>query len=269
MKEMNKSFLLFVLVLALSSCVPNKDIIYLQGNPSSLKEIKRINSEPYKLKVDDIIFIDLKSSVNEELIQLFSKSGSTMGGNNVVGNQQSGGGAYFRGYSVDNHGNVRMPHLGEINVLGYTVKEVRQKIEKKLLSLFKNKDDFFVTVKLAGIRYTILGEVRSPGPKTIYQNKVSILEAISNSGDIPVVGNRKNVEIIRFTPEGVKKYIVDLTKISAIDSEVFYIKPNDYINVKPIKQKSWGTGTTGLGSLSSIIQAFTLITSTILLIRNL
>lgn len=267
---MNKKYLFFTLlvIIGLTSCVPNKDIIYLQGSPTSLKEIKKVNKEPYKLKVDDIIFIELKSSINEELISLFSKGGN-IGGNNMGNQQNNGAGAYFRGYSVDTHGNVRLPNIGEINVLGYTTKEVREKVENELLKFFQNKDDFFVTVKLAGIRYTIMGEIRNPGPNVIYQNRVSILEAISNSGDITGVGNRKNVEIIRFTPEGVKKYVINLTQIEAVDSEVFYIQSNDYINVKPLKQKSWGTGTTGLGSLSSIISAFTLVTSTILLIRNL
>lgn len=256
--------------MGLASCVPNKDIIYLQGNPTSLKEIKKVNNEPYKLKVDDIIFIDLKSSVKEELISLFLKGNESGQGRATNNTQQnSGAGAYFNGYSIDSHGNIRMPYLGEINVLGYTVKEVREKIENELLKQFQDKNSFFVNVKLAGIRYTVLGEIRIPGPKIIYQNRVSILEAISNSGDITDVGNRKNVEVIRINPDGVKKFVIDLTKIEAIDSDVFYIKPNDVINVKPLKQKAWGTGTTGLGSLSSIISAFTLVTSTILLIRNL
>ena len=53
------------------------------------------------------------------------------------------------------------------------------------------------------------------------------------------------------------------------DSEVFYIHPNDYINVPALKQKSWGTGTTGLQSLTTLVSIFTLVTSTILLVRNL
>lgn len=152
--------------------------------------------------------------------------------------------------------------------MGYTTKEVRLKIENELSKLFKSPEDIFVTVKLDGIRYTIFGEVNNPGPKIIYQNKVSIIDAISNAGDITLTGNRKNVEVLRFSPGGKQKYTIDLTKIEALDSEVFYIKPNDYINVIPLKQKSWGTGTTGLQSLTTIISIFTLVTSTILIVRG-
>ena len=122
---------------------------------------------------------------------------------------------------------------------------------------------------MSGIKYTIIGEVADPGPKVIYQNRVSIIDAISNSGDITVTGNRKNVELIRNTLNGRKKYSLDLTSVNVLDSEVFYIQPNDIINVMPLKQKSWGTGTTGLQSLTTIISVFSLVTSTVLLVRNL
>jgi len=134
-----------------------------------------------------------------------------------------------------------------------------------LLNLY----NIFVSVKLSGIKYTIIGEINSPGPKVISQNKVSIIDAIANSGDITTVGNRKKVEIIRRSATGTDKYYIDLTNVNALTSEVFYIKPNDIINVIPLKQKSWGTGTTGLQTISTIISVFTLLTSTFILARNL
>ncbi len=49
---------------------------------------------------------------------------------------------------------------------------------------FNKEANIFVTVKLAGLRYTINGEIGSPGTKLLYQDKVTIMEAIANSGDI-------------------------------------------------------------------------------------
>ena len=49
------------------------------------------------------------------------------------------------------------PYVGELNVLGYTEKEVREKIEEELGKYFKDTSNIFVTVKLAGIRFTVLG----------------------------------------------------------------------------------------------------------------
>ena len=132
---------------------------------------------------------------------LFQKAvNNNAGGNNQV--VQAGSG-YFRGYSVDRHGNIRLPYLGEINVLGYTPTEVRKKIEAKIDEYISEEAEFFVTVKLDGIRYTVMGEVNRPGPKVLFQNRISILEAITDAGDIKVVGDRKSVEIIRSSATGI------------------------------------------------------------------
>jgi polysaccharide export outer membrane protein len=267
---MIKKFIIFGILIHIVSCVPSKDLIYLQGNPIIKKDIDRINNVPYKLQVDDMINIQFQSTKNELIdIDMFQKGGGS--NNNINNNPQNfgGGSGYFSDYSINNHGNIRLPYIGEINVLGYTTVEVRKKLEEKFWKWFKNKDDVFITVKLSGIRYTIIGEVGSPGPKVIFQNKVSIIDAIANSGDITTVGNRKKVEIIRNSISGTEKFIVDLTDINIFDSNVFYIKPNDIINVVPLKQKAWGTGTTGLQTLTTLISVFTLLTSTYVLARNL
>jgi polysaccharide export outer membrane protein len=60
---------------------------------------------------------------------------------------------------------------------------------------------------------------------------------------------------------------IDLTDIKAMQSPYYFIQPNDYIYIKPLKQKSWGTGTTGIQSLTTIITALSLITTVLLLIQ--
>ena len=40
--------------------------------------------------------------------------------------------SYFTGYSIDEHGNIRLPYIGELNVLGYTTDEVREKVKSEL-----------------------------------------------------------------------------------------------------------------------------------------
>ena len=57
-------------------------------------------------------------------------------------------------------------------------------LEKKLLEEeFKETANIFVTVKLAGLRFTAYGEVGSPGTTTLYQERVNVFEALANSGD--------------------------------------------------------------------------------------
>ena len=252
---MRKIPLFLVLIFLFSSCVPTKDLIYLSGTPKENKEIHKINTNPYKLQVGDNISIDVTSD-NVNLVAVFLKSSGSLSENTsspVI-------------YSIDVNGNIRMPILGEINVLGYTTKEVRVKIEEKFANYFMKEDSYFVSVKLDGIKYTIMGEINSPGPKVVYQNQLSILDAITFSGDIPISGDKKNVEVIRISPNGNKKLTIDLTSINALNSEIFFIQNNDYINIKALRQKSL---TEGLGSITGIVSLISLLTTTVLILRGL
>jgi polysaccharide export outer membrane protein len=57
---------------------------------------------------------------------------------------KSEAGLYFDGFTVDDHGNIRFPILGELNVIGYTLEEVRIKIEKQLLEDYFKRGKYFL-----------------------------------------------------------------------------------------------------------------------------
>lgn len=217
----------------------------------------RTKEMPYKFQVGDNIIIDVKSD-NADLVPVFLKNDALPGTTpsrtrNIA-------------YKVDLNGNIRMPIFGEIRVLGFDANEVQLKLEQKFSQYFTEDDSYFVSVSLDGIKYTIMGEINLPGPKVIYQNTVSIIDAITAAGDIPVTGDKKNVELFRITSNGIKKKTIDLTSIESLGSEIFYIQNNDYINVKPLSQKSLVEGLKSLQGIASIVS---LITSTILLLRGL
>ena len=73
---------------------------------------------------------------------------------------------------------------------------------------------------------------------------------------------------MRKTPTGVEMHDLDLTDRNVINSPYYYLQPNDYVYVKPMKQKSWGTGKTGIESLGTIITLLSLVTTTYLLLKN-
>jgi polysaccharide biosynthesis/export protein len=260
-----KYIFIVLVVFSFVSCIPNKNLVYLQNNGSENESIEVLasNSKPYRLQTNDILSISIKA-LDQRLVEMFSPS--SLGGQQ----QNSPTALYFNGFTVDDHGNIRIPVLGDVNVMGYTTEEVRGVLEKRLLDeYFKSEARLFVNVKLAGLKYTMNGEIGSPGTNFLYQDKANIMEAIANSGDIAFTGDRKNVQVIRKLPQGYQTYTIDLTDAKAFNSPVFNIQPNDYIYVKPLRQKSWGTGTTGLQSFSAIISAITLIATTFLLTKTL
>ncbi|MFT4643111.1 MAG: polysaccharide export outer membrane protein [Candidatus Azotimanducaceae bacterium] len=253
---MNKFLIYIFIVVFLSSCMSTKKTSYFQGEPSPISELYKFHNDPYKLQINDILSVTIKAE-DPKLIALFETP------------EDGGGELYFNGYTIDRHGNIRIPYIGELNVLGYTATEVREKIEIELKNFIKRPETIFVDVKLSGIQFLVTGEVGSPGTVSLLQNQVSILDAIANAGEISEFGDRENVFIVRKSLDGVKKYKIDMTDIAIFESEYFYIQPNDIVYVPALKQKFWGTGTTGLQTFTTLASILTVLASSVLLIKNL
>lgn len=264
---MNKSLLLIAIVIniVLVSCIPYKDTLYLQNKENATDSLQILveQQKPYRVQINDILNIRIKVT-DQENVEIFNPIGA--GSLNANPEQQ----AYFDGFTVDLHGNIRIPELGMINVLGFTTEDIEKLITQKLLEdQFKETANIFVTVKLTGLRYVTIGEITSKGTQTLFQDRVNIYQAIANAGDIPDTGNKKDVLIIRQYPDGQKIHHVDLTDKQVMKSPYYYIQPNDMIYVKPLKQKSWGTGTTTLQNISAIAGIFSLITTSLLLLNRI
>jgi len=261
---MKRYIVVIVLVISIlaPSCIPHKDTVYMQNKTTALDSLQVITETqtPYRVQIYDILSIIVKA-LDQENVQIINPIGD---GNLTASSEER---AYFDGFTVDLHGEIRIPTLGKINVLGYTTEEIEQMIEKKLLEEeFKETANIFVTVKLTGLRYTTMGEIGS-GTKTLFQERVNIFEAIANSGGILVTGNLKDVLILRQYPQGQKVHHLDLTDINVMNSPYYYIQPNDIIYVKPLKQKAWGTGTNALQNLTTFVTVLSIITTTLVLLK--
>lgn len=261
---MKRYIVVIVLVISVlaSSCIPHKDTIYLQNKNTALDSLQIITETQtaYRVQIYDILSVQVKL-LDQENVQIINPVGDK---SLVISGEER---AYFDGFTVDLHGDIRIPTLGKIKVLGYTTEEIEQMIEKKLLDeQFKETANIFVTVKLSGFRYTTMGEIGS-GTKTLYQERVNIFEAIANAGGIPVTGNLKDVLILRQYPQGQKVHHLDLTDINVMNSPYYYIQPNDIIYVKPLKQKAWGTGTNALQNLTAFVTVLSIITTALVLLK--
>jgi len=259
-----KNIFFLALIIAVSSCVRNKQIIYLQnleGQPRIEEgELITYDIPEYKLQYNDIIDVDVQTG-DEKVNQQFAgraMMGGGMGGGMAGGQMASQGGGdiyYMTGYTVNRDGEIRLPILGNIKVQDLTIEESRIAIENKLREYATN--EVFVRVKLGGIRYSALGEFRRPGKFVVLQDRMTILEAIAHAGDMTTVARRDEVVLVRQYPEGTRVYRLNLNDRNIIRSPFYFIQPNDQIYAEPLKQREWGTGENAAQSLSIAVTSLT------------
>ncbi len=247
-----------------TSCVSPRQLKYLQDQGEEAKVdssgYHTLDRSQYKVQINDIITVNVRS-YDSKATESYNANG-TEGGNNFVGGDLI---FYLRGYSINQEGNIELPILGMVHVAGLTTDEIKNKVETELNENYFNDSAVYVTVQLAGIRISVVGEVNRPGKFTIFENQVSIFEALANAGDATFVANRREVQVIRQYPDGVKIHEIDLTDRNVINSPYYFLQPNDIVNIPPLKVKSFGTGTTGIGTFTTILSAV----SSVLLIVNL
>jgi polysaccharide export outer membrane protein len=282
--------LLLSLVLAGSSCVRNRDYIYLQ-NPSEqaywetsplrgqrLKNARQTmilrdssaylpyqNPEDYLIQMNDILRVDIKSFDEKanQLFNAFNTQNVQMGG---FGGQGGGDPFFMFGYSVDDSGYLELPVLGKIPLVGLTVLQAQNRVQKEVDRYFT---EAFVKISLGGIRFSVMGEVLRPGKYAVMQNRLSILEAVATAGDLKPEANRRRVQLIRQYPGGSRVVVLDLTDQDLLKSPYYFIRPNDVLYVAPLRVREWGTGLNAQQSMGTVLTAISLLVNSILLYNTL
>ncbi len=234
----------------LSSCVPPEEVIYLQDANQYSKEAIKGNYRTI-IQKDDQLYIAV-SSKQPDLVKPFATSEIGQSGNNTTNR--------VKGYLVDANGNIVLPVIGKIKAAGKTCSQLGNDIAATL----RNQDyiqDASVNVQIMNFKFSILGEVNSPGTYTIDGQRITILEAISKAGDLSIDGNR-DITLIRETNGKRQIAKIDLRSKDLFSSPYYYVQQNDVIYVTPSDRKintrsdvaQWyGWGLSGIGITMAII----------------
>ena len=254
----NAAVLVLLFVMCCTSCVPVESLIYLQPDGSTSAELFEYDKQEYQLQLNDILDVKI-SSLNPEVNALFNAS--TLGTMQVAqATAQTGGDLfYITGYSIDQDGNIDIPFVGKVDVLGLTLNEAHGAVDSKVSELFTN----YHLQSSWGVRFSALGEFNRPG-KHVVANQVTIFEAIALGGDLSLVANREQIRLIRQHPEGTRIHSINLLDENVVGSPLYFIQPNDVLYAEPLPQRSWGIGITGAQTLNTI--ASTLSTSAALIL---
>ncbi|MDP3913244.1 MAG: polysaccharide biosynthesis/export family protein [Bacteroidota bacterium] len=237
MKNILVPTLLIFLLTAMFSCRSSQELIYMKdvANNEIIPGLSLQKTE-YILKTGDILFVSIKS-ISPEVNLLFNPE-SSMEGNSGQGTQKysTPNSAYLYGYEIDLDGNIKLPMLGKIKVSGVSLSQVEYVVQKRTDEFLK---DAIVKVKLLNFKFTVTGEVRSPGTYYNYNNSITVIEALAVASGNTDFASINKVMVVRSFPEGNKTYLLDLSLKSIYLSEAFYLQPNDYVIVQPDKYKNF------------------------------
>ena len=224
-------FFLGLVAFMFASCVPQKKMLYMQvkNEADTLSSFFNKKDIEYRMQPGDNLYIKVVS-LDEQTTILLNPSGT--GGYYM----NSDPAIYLNSYTVDDKGYLDFPLTGRILVKNLTVAEIKEKIQEELQEYLK---EFVVIVKMVNFNLTILGEVNRSGQYKVYQNSINLFEAVSMAGDLTDFANREKIAIIRQTKNGSKVVYVDMTKRDILESDYFYLKPNDIIYAAPVKGKQF------------------------------
>lgn len=230
----NKSFFklltaLFCIVL-LSSCAQKESFVYYQDIDTVLLENASNTNFQTRLQPDDLLMIVVSAQDPESAIPFNLMNTMTASPNSPEGAGQMKQQLYL----IDNQGNIEFPVLGSIKLGGLTRSQAIEYLNEEISQYINNP---IINLRIVNFKVTVQGEVNRPGVHTITSERLTLMEAISLSGDMTIYGKRDNVLIIREIDGHKIPIRVDMTKSDFITSPYYYLNQNDIVYVEPNKTR--------------------------------
>ncbi len=205
------------LILCTQSCISSKNVTYFNNLPDSaqIKLEKIIPPEPL-IQVNDVIQIGIGGE-NEKTVEYINQhfaGGSVGGASEVV---------------VDIDGNIELPQIEKLKLAGLSKDAARNVITNAYKEYLVNP---IVAVKFSNFRFSVLGEVLSPGTFNLTSERVSIFEAVAQAGDLTEFSIRDKVRIIRDINGNREIKLVNLNDKNILNSPDYYLNRYDVIFVQ-------------------------------------
>ncbi len=226
--KLTKTVFAFAVMALLASCVGKRSINYLHD--SSLSNTSKLfpnRKFEYRIQVNDVFSIRVLG-LDEANARLFNVEATNT---SLALNDAA---LYVNGFSVDKAGNVQLPSVGKIKILGLTIGEAQELLQRKINDYFANAT---VILKLVSFRVSVLGEVQRPGTYFVYNNQITLLEALAQAGGPSEMGDKRHITLMRQSDQGTQALYLDLGKTDVLTSEYYYLLPNDVVYVPALRAR--------------------------------
>ena len=230
MKKLLLPIMVVTMILMMVGCGSSKEVAYWQNIDSiSLAASKGLFDAKIMPKDELTILVQTTDPLTSEPFNLRS-TGQTSSKNQITG------------YLVDNDGMINFPIVGKIHVAGLTKTECEDLIKSKIQPYLARTENPLVSVRTSSYRITVIGEVNRPGVIPVATEKISLIEALAEAGDMTIYGKRDNVLLVREDKSGEKhKVRLNMNDANIINSPYYYLQQNDIVYVEPHKVKARNT----------------------------
>lgn len=240
---MIKKILIALLPFLLASCVTSKKVNLLQepGKYNIPSYADTLTYEDYQVRVGDRIYVHVYC-IDERISKMFNPSGSGVNSSQIRQGNSAGGSYDLYTYLVLEDGTIDYPMVGKVPVRGMTTRQIKHKLEEELASYVSGYGDYqmlSVEVNIVRRSFSVISD-KGSGTFSIPKEKVNIFEALAMAGDIGDYGDRSKVRIVREIEGQTQVKVFDVRSKDIINSEFYYIEPNDVIYIQRIKGQSFG-----------------------------
>ena len=221
--------LVIVLLLSfvfLSCSVSKSSYIFKNISKDTIIQNSVIAHPELTIGIKDQLTISI-SSLNPAEDILYASSGGAV---NFSKESSSNAGAFQ--VSLDGH--IYLHNLGSLKVIGLTRQALKYKLEKELTPYLK---DPVVSVSFANHFITVTGVATSPKIINMPTETISIIDALTLSGNASKDATYQNLMVIRDSADAKKFKHLNLEDHSIFNSPWYYLLPADIVVINPDTRK--------------------------------
>ncbi|MBN9299320.1 MAG: polysaccharide biosynthesis/export family protein [Filimonas sp.] len=218
--------------MLLTSCTSTKQLRYFNDLPdSAVVNLPPMEQQQRIIQKGDMLQITI-GAANPEAAAMFNTYGGVLSSGASAGGGGGGNASgEVAGFLVDANGQVQFPIIGKVNAVGLTTLQMRDSLTSLVSPYLKEP---LVNVKFFNMKFTVLGEVRTPGTFTIPLQRTTLLDALGAAGDLPRTARRYDIQIYRDYNGKRQIAKLDLRKKDILNNpDLFQIKHNDVVIVQP------------------------------------
>lgn len=238
-----KALLILILGVCMASCVTSRRVNLMQepGKNGIPAYADTLTYEEYQVRVGDRLSVYVYS-IDERVSKMFNPSGTGVNISQIRQGSATGGSYDLYTYLVLEDGTIDYPMVGRVPVRGLTTREIKRKLEGELSTYVSGYSDYqtlSVEVNIVRRSFSVISD-RGSGTFNIPKEKLTVFEALAMAGDIGDFGDRSKVRIVREIEGQTQVRVFDVRSEDIINSEYYYIEPNDVIYIQRIKGQSFG-----------------------------